>query len=147
MKTKDEIQEGIEKEIQGDEAGLMHCWILNGSDFGIFPGVINDKAENGISISPLGFELNYESEFEGSGVDFSDGTTEIAAETVLEDTPHTFEAWVKLPSGLTDRAGVIAGNYFDASYDDIPLMSFEIFSNRASSIVLERQKCECKLHS
>ena len=129
MKTEDEIQEGIEKEIQGDEAGLMHCWILNDSALGKFPAVINDKAEDGISISPLGFELNYESEFEGSGVDFSDGTTEIAAETVLEDTPHTFEAWVKLPSGLTDRAGVIAGNYFDASYDDIPLMSFEIFSN------------------
>ena len=38
MKTKDEIQEGIEKEIQGDEAGLMHCWILNGSDLEFSPG-------------------------------------------------------------------------------------------------------------
>ena len=41
-----------------------------------------------------------------------------------DTTPNTFEAWIKLPAGYTERAGVILGSYNDAAPNQI---SFEIY--------------------
>lgn len=48
-----------------------------------------------------------------------------------ETTPNTFEAWIKLPSGYTERAGVILGNYYGAGPNQI---SFEISTNGSPRI-------------
>ena len=43
-----------------------------------------------------------------------------------DTTPNTYEAWIKLPSGYTERAGVILGNYYGPGPNQI---SFEIAAN------------------
>ena len=41
-----------------------------------------------------------------------------------DTTPNTFEAWIKLPAGYTERAGVILGNYYGPGPNQI---CFEIY--------------------
>ena len=43
-----------------------------------------------------------------------------------DTTPNTYEAWIKLPAGYTDRGGVILGSYSDKGPNQI---NFEIYSN------------------
>jgi len=44
----------------------------------------------------------------------------------FSNTPNTYEAWVKLPSSLNDRGGVILGNYYDNAKKAV--ISFEVYS-------------------
>ena len=67
------------------------------------------------------------SQYSNVGTDFSKGNIEIEMVNTFEQIPLTFEAWIKMPeSATTSRGGIIAGNWFNKYYSDIPVVNFEI---------------------
>lgn len=121
--TTDELNAIADADIKGTEENLMHCWNLTPDMTGLSdqkPGGISGFVEEGLG--------EYKSPFQGSGSGFS-AERQFALADVTSTVPQTMEAWVKIPVEVTDRAGVIVGNYGEGSYADIPNMSFEVYSN------------------
>ena len=61
---------------------------------------------------------------EGDGLTFT-ADAAYRVNKAYEESPNTFEAWIKLDPGVTGRGGVIIGNYRGANPD----VSFEIHEN------------------
>jgi hypothetical protein len=129
VRTQQEISDGLTATLTGAEAGLSHLWKLDSS---LSTGAsVHDLVSDGIDGKLVGY-FNYQSPYTGDeGVDFSDGSVEIATDTKLSAAPRTAEAWVKIPANFPagSRVGVILGNYWSATYPDTSLFSFEIYSN------------------
>ncbi len=94
-------------------------WFLDGVDTGI-------KA----SCNCDGAEKNY------TGIAFNDAY-ECPVEKAFSLRPMTYEAWIKLPQGYTQRAGVILGNYDDTPQKDGPFFSFEVYTNGSPRLYLK----------
>ena len=68
---------------------------------------------------------------EGDGLTFKeDGIYKVIE--AYEESPNTFEAWIKVGTNVTGRAGVIIGNYGHGT----PNVSFEIHSNGAPRLFI-----------
>ncbi|GBG07684.1 hypothetical protein PAT3040_02240 [Paenibacillus agaridevorans] len=136
VRSLDELKDNAESVLTGKEEGLMHAWTLDKSL--LLPGanVVYDKVGklNGI---PFGFEMAYEiempyeSEFTGSGADFSNGELELKTEENLSAPPRSFEAWVNVPANTPagQSASVVIGNNESYYYSDVSRLSFEIGAN------------------
>ncbi|MCM3715580.1 S-layer homology domain-containing protein [Alkalihalobacillus oceani] len=129
VRTLDELTENRDTELQGGEAGLMHLWELDKVDLTEEQPIVHDKAGN-INGVAKGYEAPYQGEFTGTGIDFADGRTDLATD-IMEEGPRTVEAWLNVPVNTpgSQRVGVILGNYWGGSYDDIPEFSFEVYNN------------------
>ena len=80
------------------------------------------------TFSALILSISAESE---SGLSFADQTVLYKGDKALEegDVPVTIEAWVKIPTAQTGRAGVIIGNYGAGD----PCFALEVWSGKVSS--------------
>ena len=91
-----------------------------------------------------GWKYTYQSAgFEDmAGVSFDDPGDQLAMEEKLSAVPLSFEATIKLPSGLEERGGVIIGNYMDAGYYDYDLgyVNFEIYDNGAPRLYWSQER-------
>ncbi|WDU77870.1 LamG domain-containing protein [Lysinibacillus sp. G01H] len=134
VRTLDEIKDNVYADIKGNEEGLMHTWMLDDSVYDS-PNVY-DKAGK-IDGVAFGFqkesviEIPEESAYKGTGIDFSKGDLEIAADEPITEAPRTVEAWVKIPADTPKekRVGNIIGNYYHEYYKDKSRFNFEITSN------------------
>lgn len=134
VRTLDEIKDNVDIDIKGNEEGLMHTWMLDDSVYDS-PNVYDKVGKiDGVA---FGFqkesviELPEESAYKGTGIDFSKGDLEIAADEPITEAPRTVEAWVKIPADTPKekRVGNIIGNYYHEYYKDKSRFNFEITSN------------------
>jgi 3',5'-cyclic AMP phosphodiesterase CpdA len=87
------------------------------------------KAENakGEDTKEFSITINdkYISFFEGNGLDFSSGDTELVSTSKLSASPKTFEAWVRIPTN-TQEIGVIAGNGAIDGFNGLATINFGV---------------------
>ena len=118
--------EVLKTALNGDEDGLMHAYELRLNELSTSDPIIKDLKASGINATASGFDFPDAPVYEKQGTDFSANDKDLEMRSIPDEIPMSMEVWVKMDPDQQGTRSIITGNYYDAYYNGIPLLNFEI---------------------
>ena len=124
-----ESDEMLNAQLSGNEEGLMHAYELRLNELSTSDPIIKDLKAPGIHATASGFDFPDAPVYEKQGTDFSANDKDLEMCSIPDEIPMSMEVWVKMDPDQQGTRSIITGNYYDAYYNGIPLLNFEITAN------------------